>query len=141
MQKKVFFILLVFLSFSVKEYASKIIYQSKVYTVYDDRWFREILRQKSFQQEIISNYQSPSENIDNSVIYFRFSINNRDNEMEMNKLHVVHFHFNKGHFITEAEFGNSASTSYCIHSRFFDLIKTMNPMDYSIGYEKSDKRF
>jgi glycogen debranching enzyme len=124
MQQKVFFILLVFLSFSVKEYASKIIYQSKVYTVYDDRVVQRNFEAKALSKnEIISNYQSPSENIDNSVIYFRFSINNRDNEMEMNKLHVVHFHFNKGHFITEAEFGNSASTSTVFIADSSNLIK------------------
>lgn len=31
--------------------------------------------------------------------------------MEMNKIYIAHFHYNKGHFITETEFGNPTSTS------------------------------
>jgi len=112
MQKKIFYLLLVFLSIFATGNASNIIYQSKAYTIYDDRVVQGNFEAKALSNsEIISNYQSPSENIVDSVIYFRFSINSRDNEMEMNKIHIAHFHFNKGHFITETEFGNPTSTS------------------------------
>lgn len=112
MQKKVFYMLLVFLSFFAKGNASDIIYQSKVFTIFNNRVVQGNFKAKALSNhEIISNYLNPSENKVDSVIHFRFSINSRDNEMEMNKVHVAHFQARNGHFITEAEFGNPASSS------------------------------
>jgi len=132
MQKKVFYLLLVFLSFFAKGNASDIIYQSKVFTIFNDRVVQGNFEAKALSNhEITSNYLSPSENRVDSVIRFRFSINSRDNEMEMNKVHVAHFQAKNGHFITETEFGNPASSSTVFKADAANLVEN-GPIKWTI---------
>jgi hypothetical protein len=71
-------------AFSFSQNTKNEIWRTKEYIVYKD----SIVQQKKYiaralsATEIISNYQSPANLFQSSVLSFKFSINGKDNEMK-----------------------------------------------------------
>ena len=75
---------------SVNRYTSKPVFQSDEYTIWPNRVVQGQYEAKALSPtELISNYQSPARDAKSPLIYFKFSLNGFDNEMEWGQDHQV----------------------------------------------------
>ncbi len=89
----------------------KLIYSSKAYQIYGNRVEQGNFTGKALSStEMSSDYRSPEEKAFSDSILFRFSINERDNEMAPGLYHHVILQPVDGQCITNAEFGKPDSS-------------------------------